>query len=119
MHPTAVIAGYRTAQKEALNFIKNNISSKVEALGKAHLLFGRAHESLFCSALFSSPSSILLLFLLVLCSFPVLFLVLFLLSSRSSRALFLFPVCCMLYVVLCAMFYVVVLGRSLICVMFR
>jgi len=34
MHPTAIISGYRLAQKESLNFIKNNISCKVETLGK-------------------------------------------------------------------------------------
>lgn len=34
VHPTAVISGYRLAQKEALNFIKNQMSQKVDTLGK-------------------------------------------------------------------------------------
>lgn len=37
IHPTSVISGYNTAVREAIKYLKNNLSAKVESLGKETL----------------------------------------------------------------------------------
>jgi T-complex protein 1 subunit alpha len=38
IHPTSVMSGYRMAMKEAVRYIKENMTVKIDNLGKEHLL---------------------------------------------------------------------------------